>query len=420
MPRRTKGAHLWLRPEKLDPNGKLVRRAAWVILDSGKHIATSCAPHEIASAELKLRAYLTAKHEPARKERDIEVIDVADVLSIYHSDCGPRQANGAQLNARLLRLNEFWGGKKLAEVTGETCRAYERERGSAGAARRELEDLRSAISHHQREGLHRGNVRVVLPRKGQPRDRWLTRDEVARLVRVCLRTREMQPVHSGPMKGQQVETEKRPLYHLAYFILIAVYTGTRAGAILSASPYKSEGHSFVDLENGVFYRLAEGKLQTNKRQPPVPIPKRLLAHMRRWQRRGIVQTHFVEFNGRPIKSVKTAFDRAARLAKLPGKVVPHSLRHTAATWLMQAGVDKWQAAGFLGMSVEMLDCVYGHHHPKHLKEAADSIGYRPQQSLPISLAVEPSTLVNSSQTVELIGGPGRTRTSNQTVMSGRL
>ena len=33
---------------------------------------------------------------------------------------------------------------------------------------------------------------------------------------------------------------------------------------------------------------------------------------------------------------------------------PHTLRHTAATWLMQAGADRWQAAGYLGMSVEML------------------------------------------------------------------
>ena len=31
---------------------------------------------------------------------------------------------------------------------------------------------------------------------------------------------------------------------------------------------------------------------------------------------------------------------------------------------MQVGVYKWEAAGFLGMSVEMLDRVYGYHHPK--------------------------------------------------------
>jgi hypothetical protein len=35
---------------------------------------------------------------------------------------------------------------------------------------------------------------------------------------------------------------------------------------------------------------------------------------------------------------------------------------------MQAGIDKWEVAGFLGMSVEMIDRVYGHHHPKHLRK----------------------------------------------------
>jgi len=39
----------------------------------------------------------------------------------------------------------------------------------------------------------------------------------------------------------------------------------------------------------------------------VPIPLRLLSHMRRWKRSGIARAHFVEFNGKPAKSVKTAF-----------------------------------------------------------------------------------------------------------------
>ena len=85
--------------------------------------------------------------------------------------------------------------------------------------------------------------------------------------------------------------------------------------------------------------------------------------MRRWVATGAVKDHFVEWAGQPVRSVKTAFNSAVRLAGLPGDVTPHTLRHTAATWLMQAGVDKWEADGFLGMSVEMLDRVYGHHHP---------------------------------------------------------
>jgi hypothetical protein len=35
----------------------------------------------------------------------------------------------------------------------------------------------------------------------------------------------------------------------------------------------------------------------------------------------------------------------------------------AATWLMQSGTNPWKAAGFLGMSFEMLLERYGHHHP---------------------------------------------------------
>lgn len=69
----------------------------------------------------------------------------------------------------------------LSEVTGETSRAYQRSRGNKGGARRDLEDLRAAIGHHASEGLHRGIVKVTLPKKGEARDRWLTRSEDATL-----------------------------------------------------------------------------------------------------------------------------------------------------------------------------------------------------------------------------------------------
>jgi hypothetical protein len=129
-----------------------------------------------------------------------------------------------------------------------------------------------------------------------------------------------------------------------------------------------------------------------------------------------------------VQSVKTAFHRACRLAGLQGDVTPHTLRHTAATWLMQAGVDKWEAAGFLGMTVEMIDRVYGHHHPDHLRSAAHAIGFGRRVLLADPLAARSAARRPITQTVEKTkqaaedkdGGPGRTRTSNQTVMSGRL
>ncbi len=50
----------------------------------------------------------------------------------------------------------------------------------------------------------------------------------------------------------------------------------------------------------------------------------------------------------------------------------HDLRHTCATWLMQSGADTWAAAGYLGMTVQVLERVYGHHHPDHLRDAVEA------------------------------------------------
>jgi integrase len=136
--------------------------------------------------------------------------------------------------------------------------------------------------------------------------------------------------------------------------------------------------------------LAQGKRATNKRQPPAPIPSHLLAHMRRWRRLGLVGGHFVEFNGKPIASVKNAFSRAVKLAGLStdeGPIVPHTLRHTAATWLMQRGVSIWQASGYLGMSPEVLDRVYGHHSPEHPKGAANAIGTKSTGNVSVVVSV---------------------------------
>ena len=103
-----------------------------------------------------------------------------------------------------------------------------------------------------------------------------------------------------------------------------------------------------------------------------------------------------------------------------GKISPHTLRHTAATWLMQIGVSTWEAAGFLGMSEKTLRDVDGHHHPDYLHRAANAIGTKKPISLVNSLVRPQRRRLQPSQVVENIGGPGRTRTSNQTVMSGRL
>jgi integrase len=391
MPRPSKGPRLYLRRAR----ASIGRKAVWLIRDGGRDHATGCLGSSTdkgppPAAQQALADYIANKYRPIRKTRDIEQIDVADVLAIYFDDCGDEQANRKKFEGRILRLNSFWGGRMLSDVSTATCREYVKARGNTGGARRDLEDLRAAIGHHASENLHRAIVNVWLPPKGPPRDRWLTRSEAARLLWACWRHREVQTRHRGADKGLKIATNKRPLRHLARFILIGLYTGTRAGAIATASPVPAIGRSFVDLDRGIFYRLARGKRATNKRQPPAPLPPRLLAHMRRWHRMGSIGGHFVEFGGKPVASVKTAFARAVQVARLStdiGKIIPHTLRHTAATWLMQRGVSIWQAAGYLGMSPEILNRVYGHHSPDYLKSAATAIAGKDKRDVSVVVSV---------------------------------
>src|SRR5262245_3081269 len=84
-------------------------------------------------------------------------------------------------------------------------------------------------------------------------------------------------------------------------------------------------------------------------------------------------------NGKPIRPVRKGFAAAVRAAGLDSTVTPHVLRHTAATWAMQNGADLWQAAGFLGMTVELLQGRYGHHHPDFQCEAAEAVAGSPGQ-----------------------------------------
>ncbi|HWW33999.1 MAG TPA: site-specific integrase, partial [Xanthobacteraceae bacterium] len=130
--------------------------------------------------------------------------------------------------------------------------------------------------------------------------------------------------------------------------------------------------SWLDLQRGTMRRRAPGTSETaSKRTPPIPIPRKLMHFLRRWKRADAGRAkHVVHYDGRPVKDPHTAWDNAKRRAGLPW-LHPHILRHTRATWMVQKGVPPWQAAGYLGMTVRMLEATYGHHSPDYLRDAAD-------------------------------------------------
>ena len=340
MPRPSKGARLYK-----ERNGK------WYIRDGGRFLSTGT--RESEEAERALARYIAEKGRPVGP-RDPVQVTVADALDIYIDERAPQVADPDRIADCIAALVPILGPLTLDKITGEACRRYGKARDRApGTIRKELGTLRAAIRHCYHEGYITSAPAVKLPPKPAPRDRWLTRDEAARLIRAAYRNPKAK--------------------HLARFILIALYTGTRSEAILSMGYMPSTTGGHVDTEKGVMYRRGTGKVETKKRTPTVPVPPRLLAHLRRWERMGA--RWVVEIDGQRVGSLKTAWRTALREAGIE-HCTKHDLRHTAVTWAMQGGADKWAAAGYFGLSLDMLESVYGHHHPDHMGSVLEAMGRR--------------------------------------------
>src|SRR5262245_54947103 len=226
-------------------------RGQWAIRDGARFIRTGCAEADRDGAEARLAAYLGAKHKPQPSPTPL----IANVLLAYSAEHLPhtRAAKNAAYN--IGNLSAWWGDKKLADVTAKNCRDYSKTRTPA-AGRRDLETLRAAIGHWHREyGPLTYVPAVVMPEKPEPRERWLTRSEAARLLWAARHTP-----------------------HLARFILLGLYTGSRSGALLSLE------WKWLDLARGVMLRRAPGESESKKRTPPVRLGTRILTHLRRWRR----------------------------------------------------------------------------------------------------------------------------------------
>jgi len=199
----------------------------------------------------------------------------------------------------------------------------------------------------------------------EQRQRHLNRSEVAALLAGAL---------GWDRRGVRHRTKINR--HLARFILIALYTGTRHDAILRLRWVPNTDSGWIDLVSGVMYRRALGAVDKGKRRPSVPITHRLLAHLWRWRR--LTTTHVIEYAGRPINSKeRRAWQTARVLAELGPDVTPHILRHTCATMLLQLGVSVYDVAGVLGASEDVIRRTYGHHAHDHLRQAVAAFSRRP-------------------------------------------
>lgn len=327
MPRRRAPPRLYLDPARRD----------WVIRDGASFIRTGFGEHDRERAEKRLAEYLGAKWEPERGPDPL----IADVLNIYAREHLAHAATARNSSYSLTYLLRWWGTRHTSAVTPANCRAYAAAATSMATARKDLELLKAALRHYTRSTGIVLQTAVVLPRKAAPRTRWLTRSEAARLLWAA-----------------------RRLPHLSRFIRLALATGSRPGVLFRLR------WDQIDLGRGLLYRRPHGQPESaTKRAPPVKLGRKILGHLRRWRKLDRAEW-IVHYDGQPIKQFSNSWPTVIERAGLPG-VSLHTLRHTRATWTVQAGVPIWEAAGFLGMTPATLSATYGHHSPDFQSRAAD-------------------------------------------------
>jgi integrase len=327
----------------------------WIIRDGRTQTATGAFESEPEKAEAALAAYIARKYEPPKGLRDPMVTLITDALIFYSETKAPSLADPGRIATAFENLERFWGKEKISEIRGETCRAYvdqRLEQGKAvGTARRELEALQAAVRLYHAEGYLTSAPRVTLPKKPAPKDRWLTRTESARLL----------------TSAKQI---RRARGHLPLFIMIGLMTGTRRDAILALQWLPNNEGGWIDLENRMLYRRPLGAVETSKRKPPSPLPRKLMPFLYAARKR--TRKHVLEYKGNRIGSIKKSFATACINADLED-VTPHVLRHTCGTWLALDGVPIYKAARYMGVSPLEFERTYAHYHPDYLGEVTDSI-----------------------------------------------
>jgi integrase len=118
--------------------------------------------------------------------------------------------------------------------------------------------------------------------------------------------------------------------HVKLFVILALSTGGRTGAILELEWNR------VSFEEGTIDLRIDtpaNPLLKTARKGRAKVPMNNLARAALQEAsQGSLTDWVIEWDGEPIKSVRKGFMEACRRAELED-VTPHTLRHTAASWM---------------------------------------------------------------------------------------
>ncbi len=243
----------------------------------------------------------------------------------------------------LNHLKEYFKGKCLSEISPDLIEKYRLKRKadgvSAATQNRELACLKTlfnkAVEWERVETNPAGKVKKI--RENNIKERILSPDEMRRLI-------------------DAANPAIRPV------LVTALNTGMRRNEILSLR-WKN-----VDLVRGYIF-IEDSK---SGRSRNVPVNGEVFEALSGLKQDG----EFVFPNaetGTYVKDVKTAFKGACERAKIKGLRL-HDIRHTAASKMIEAGIDLVTVSKILGHASIQMTMRYAHPTPENMRLAVEKLG----------------------------------------------
>jgi integrase len=362
-------------------NGSGIFYAYW--RENGRQKRKSLKTTDEVEAQKALGAILqTIDHQAAAIVKGSEPT-IADCWEVYRKKClsKGRSERGATYKWEAF-LKPYFGHYTVPQVTKSVVEKYVEGRLNgkfasakgnviASTVRGELIKLRSCLNFcaeyeddNERTMIEKSAIRKwEFPESGKPRDRFLEWEEIDRLL-AAARLRRVDG------KISRVEL----------FIHLALGTAGRESAIYDLTYGRCDyARRTIDLDDGA-------RLPGDKGRAKVYMSDDLFAVLRQAESES---DHSIPRDKRLVMIHKaTVWPTMQRVVydaglapqgwtpptryEQPKKtgISPHILRHTAATHMVSGGIPLAKVAKYLGNSLAMVEKVYSHLQPDHLKDAA--------------------------------------------------
>jgi integrase len=287
----------------------------------------------------ELRAEAVLGGDPMAKKAELKAIPTYAALAEQHLTEAKAYQKSWWSTEGILRRHILprWGKLRLNEIKPLDVAKWLGEKAGEGLKPATVEKIR-AVLHRSFELAKRWNTPggesnpvhgLPRPRYSNARERYLTAEEVQRLKWAC---------------------ELSPNPQLKHIVGLLLLTGARKGELLQAK------WQDVDLDRRLWFI----PLSKNGKSRHVPLSKAAIAIIQQLPRPAGCPYLVPNLDtGRPFVTLKKAWQTARDQADLPGLRI-HDLRHSAASLMINAGVDLYAVGRVLGHADHKSTMRYSH------------------------------------------------------------